>query len=107
MWLDVNFWYYTDISERGRQVEFSGVNPNIIAESNAKSFVQGSNYLYIDTTSLSNTRVGATSEYLVRVADNSSTEVATLKLDTYSNGLLTLTVTLAEFWRISGTIIVK
>lgn len=86
---------------------FDGIFPDVTVESNKLSFVQGSNYIFTDTTSLANTRVGSSPLHLVYVTDNTGTAVAYLTLDSYNNGLLTLTVTLAEFWRIAGTIIVK
>jgi hypothetical protein len=91
----------------GTCYQFQGIFPNVDIITTGLPFVQGCNYLYTDTTSLANTRVGASPAHLVLVVDDTGTTVASLVLDTYKDGLLTLTVTVAEFWRISGTIIIK
>lgn len=81
----------------------TGVSGVITTNVTGTPIVQGSNYMYVDSTSLANNRVGATNLYFV-YAGNTAAGVVQLTVDSYRNDSLTLTSVLAAGWQITGFI---
>ena len=94
----------------GRCYEFSGNGTGTVAVTTNKvgtSFVQMSNYMYVDSTDLTKNRVGIGGGSLVYVLDDVGTVVADLTLDNYDYNSLTFTCTLDTDWKLQGNIIIS
>lgn len=92
----------------GKCFRFAGTGSVIVLDSNLVGIpiVQGSNSMYTDSTDLTQTRVGA-SNLFVAYAVNSTTEVATIKIDDYTGTDLIITVTLDTNWKIQGSLMLS
>lgn len=68
------------------------------------TFVQASSAMYIDSTTLANSRVSASSDSFAYVVDNSAAVMAKATVTTYTNSSVTIQTTLASNWKITGYI---
>lgn len=93
----------------GKCFEFDSAGSTVTPTSSliGKEISQGSNYMFVDSTSLANNRVGFDSTLLVRVADNTATDVATLEVVSYNGKVIGITSTLESDWQIFGTFILE
>ncbi len=69
--------------------------------------VQTSNYLYVDSTTLTNNRTGFAPNKLVEVKDQTGATVASLVIDSYEKGLIQLTSVLATDWRMTFSLMIS
>lgn len=96
----------------GKCASFTGSGTNIVVNplsvfgvGDTASFLQASNFTFIDTGSLGNATVGH-GPFLAYAASESA-DVAVLTLDRYENDSLTFTLALETNWRINGQIIIE
>ena len=69
--------------------------------------IQGANGMFVDSTSLANNRVSFSDENIFYATDSAGTVVASLKVDSYENGILQITSVLATDWQIFFHIIMS
>ena len=71
-----------------------------------QAMCQMSNSMYLDTTTLGNSKVNTSTEFLGYVKDP-TVEVATVKILSNNDGEITLQVVLAAGWQIWGSLIIN
>lgn len=94
----------------GRCYEFSGDGTGTIEVTTngaGSLFIQISNSMYVDSTTLANNRVSYTDTGVAIAVDNSSNIVVLLTLDSYTDNSMTFTCTLASNWKLQGNIIIS
>lgn len=92
----------------GRCFSFAGDGSGTITVESSPAgnpFVQASNSLYVDSTTLANHRV-AIAERLAYAVDNASAVVASIIITDYTSNTLTIDVSLASNWKIQSNIII-
>ncbi len=90
----------------GRCFSVSDLTPPIVvtAIGQAVPFVQSGNSMYIDTTDLTKTRVGASGVNFIYAVDDSASVVAQGTVTDYNNqtGVLSISFTVGTNWKIQG-----
>jgi hypothetical protein len=90
----------------GRCFKFGGSGSSIKVIPQTFNLIQSSNFMYVDSTSLTNNRVGATNDnFLAYALDNTGSVVASLFVQSYTNSSISMTVDLATNWKLQGSLI--
>lgn len=91
----------------GRSYIFDGIaDVNTVTPTAGTQFVQTCNFVYIDNTSLTNTKMGTQGNYIAYVNDGVNILVS-MKVTSIEKGFIYFTTTVASGWEITGNFLLS
>lgn len=93
--------------ELGPTYGFSGTGSTISYDNNIPvPFIQYSNAMYVDSTTLANNRVSSTNQYFAYATDEGANVLLSAELTSATQTSMTMTITLAATWKLQGALII-